>query len=74
MQITFKIGKKKHTFPIEKRNVKIYKIGKEYKVIQYNFGDNEIIFPYNNVELVFYAEMYNGCIEHINLIKAEVTE
>ena len=70
MKLEFKNGRKKISFDIEKRNVKVYKVGDEYKLVQYNFGEREMKFPYNNVELVYYAEMYNGGIEHLNKINA----
>lgn len=65
---------KKHFFKITKRNVKVYKVGNDYKFIEYNFGEREPKLPYNNIELVYYAEMYNGVLEHINLINAKIIE
>lgn len=62
------------TIDITKRNIKVYRIGNRYSIAQYNLDENEIIFPYNNVELVYYAEIYNGVIVHLNNIDAEVIE
>ncbi len=71
MILTFKNGRKKVEFEISKRNVKVYKIEKDYKLVQYNFGEMEVVYPY---ELVYYAELYNGVIVHINTINAEVKD
>lgn len=73
MILEFKNGKKKIKYTIEKRNVKVYKIGDDYRLVQYNFGESEIKFPFHT-ELVYYAEFYNGVIEHLNAINAEVKD
>lgn len=74
MKIEFKIGKKKFEFIQTKRNVKIWLVGSDAVMKEWNLDEREPVIASFGRKLAYFAEFWNGVIEHVNNVKAVVSE
>lgn len=76
MKLQGKYKKKKFSFDISKRNVKLWSIGKDAKLTFYewNLDEREPRPVENERALLYHAEIWNGVLEYVNNIKAKVVQ
>ena len=76
MKLQGKFKKKKFSFDISKRNVKLWSVGakEELAFKEWNLDEREPR-PVENVKtLLYHAEVWNGVLVYVNNIKAKVVQ
>lgn len=74
MKIEFKIGRKKFSFTPTKRNVKIWQTASEAVMKEWNLDEREPMISVSDRKLIYFAEFWNGVIEHVNNVKAKIVQ
>ena len=74
LQGTFK--RKKFSFDISKRNVKLWSTGENENLmfVEWNLDEMEPMPIENTKSLLFHAETWNGVLVYVNNIKAKVVQ
>jgi len=75
MKLEGKYKKKKFSFDITKRNVKLWSVGDGQLVFkEWNLNEREPRPAENLKSLLYHAELWNGVLVHVNNIKAKVVQ
>lgn len=74
LKLKGKYKRKKFSFNISKRNVKLWAVGsnEELRFVEWNLDEGEPWPDENDAVLLYYGEFWNGPFEHVNNIKAKV--
>lgn len=75
MKLQGKYRKKKFSFDITKRNIKLWSVGDDRLVFEeWNLDEREPR-PIENLKAILYhAEVWNGVMEYVNNIKTKVVQ